>query len=103
MMRLMNKTTFLVAILLLTSACSSVTIRPEGGFKDSSTPSYRQSMPFYAWGLKGAHSINVNEVCEGAAVTQMQTIMAPSDYMMSMLTLFFYSPRTVKVWCQEEV
>lgn len=93
----------MLSLVLFISACSSVTIRPEGGHKDNSEPTYRESMPFYAWGLKGEHRVNVNEICEGATVEQMQTVMAPSDYMISMLTLFFYSPRTVKVWCTEEV
>lgn len=93
---------FLLCFLVVT-ACSSVTIRPEGGGKDRSEPSYRASMPFYAWGLRGEHRVDVNEACEGARVTQMQTIMAPSDYFVSMVTLFFYSPRTVKIWCEGDV
>lgn len=83
-------------------ACSSVTIRPLGGEKDHSEPSYMDSKPFYFWGLKGEHDVDVNEVCEGAQVTQMQTIVTASDYLIGMVTLFIYAPRTAKVWCEDE-
>lgn len=88
-------------ILIAVSACSSVTIRPHGGEKDTSAPSYMDSKPFYFWGIKGEHEVDVNELCEGAEVSQMQTVVTPSDWMFGYLTLFIYSPRTVKIWCEE--
>ena len=90
-----------VVILVNVSACSSVTVRTQGGEKDTSAPSYIDSKPFYFWGIKGGHEVDVNEICEGAAVSQMQTVMTSSDWMFGYLTLFIYSPRTVKVWCEE--
>jgi hypothetical protein len=81
-------------------ACSSVTIRPNGGDRDAGDPSYLDSKPFYLAGLIGNHKVDVNEVCEGANVSQMQTVMTSSDYLLSFLTFFVYSPRTVKVWCE---
>lgn len=95
--RMLVATTILIAV----SACSSVTIRPEGGEKDTSAPSYMDSKPFYFWGIKGEHEVDVNELCEGAEVSQMQTVMTSSDWMFGYLTLFIYSPRTVKIWCEE--
>lgn len=91
----------LVFLLAAVSGCSSVTIRPDGGEKDHSEPTYLDSKPFYFWGLNGNHRVDVNEVCEGANVSQMQTIVTASDYLMGAITFFIYSPRTVKVWCQE--
>ena len=91
----------LILLMLGISACSSVTIRPNGGDKDSTDPSYLDSKAFYLWGFVGDHEIDVNEVCEGADVSQMQTVMTSSDYLIGFITLFIYSPRTVKVWCKE--
>ncbi|MFK8022204.1 MAG: Bor family protein [Pseudomonadales bacterium] len=91
----------LLFFLTVLSGCSSVTIRPDGGEKDHSAPTYLDSKPFYFWGLNGNHRVDVNEVCEGANVSQMQTMVTASDYLMGTVTFFIYSPRTVKVWCQE--
>ncbi|MFK7729995.1 MAG: Bor family protein [Pseudomonadales bacterium] len=91
----------IVFFLMLVTGCSSVTIRPDGGEKDHSEPTYLDSKPFYFWGLDGNHRVDVNEVCEGANVSQMQTIVTASDYLLGSLTLFIYSPRTVKVWCEK--
>ena len=95
-----TRTVILVLIIANLCACSSVTIRPQGGKKDQSEPSYLDSKPFYFWGLKGEHKVDVNEVCDGAEVSQMQTIVTGSDYILGLFTLFIYAPRTVKVWCE---
>ncbi len=92
----------IMLLLIITSlfACSSVTIRPQGGKKDQSDPHYLDSKPFYFWGLKGQHRVDVNEVCDGAEVSQMQTVATVSDYLIGAVTFFIYAPRTVKVWCE---
>ncbi len=81
-------------------ACSSVTIRPQGGKKDQSDPHYLDSKAFYFGGVKGQHEVDVNEICDGAEVSQMQTVTTVSDYLIGAVTLFIYAPRTVKVWCE---
>lgn len=86
---------------LAISACSSVTIRPNGGSKELSEPSYMDSKAFFFWGLVGNHNVDVNEVCEGSNVIQMQTVMTASDYLLGLPTLFIYAPRTAKVWCEQ--
>jgi len=96
------KITLSLFLVINLTACSSVTIRQDGGDKDTSEPTYMDSKPFYFFGLKGEHEVDVNEVCDGADVSQMQTVMTSSDYVIGMLTLFFYSPRTAKVWCEDE-
>ena len=93
-------TLLLIGIVL--SGCSSVTLRQTGGEKDTSEPTYLDSKPFYFWGFVGEHEVDVNEACDGANVTQMQTVMSSSDYLIGMITLFIYAPRTAKVWCEEE-
>jgi len=101
-----NNTVFKkISVLLLLSAvitgCSTVTIRPQGGTKDNSQADYLDSKPFYFGGVVGKHKVDVNEVCEGAEVSQLQTLMTSSDWLLGVITLSIYSPRTVKVWCEE--
>jgi hypothetical protein len=91
----------LVVIASSVAACSSVTIRPEGGDKNRAEPSYLDSKPFYFWGLLGEHEIDVNTVCEGATVEQMQTVATVSDFLLGAVTLYIYAPRTAKIWCGE--
>jgi hypothetical protein len=101
-----NKTVFrkiglLLLLATVASACSTVTIRPKGGMKDSSQADYIDSKPFYLGGPIGKHKVDVNEVCEGNEVTQMQTVMTSSDWFFSLITLGLYTPRTARVWCEE--
>ncbi len=88
-------------LIINLSACSSVSMRPKGGEKDHSEPTYLDSKPFYLFGLIGEHEVDVNEACDGAEVTQMQTLITSSDYVLSLFTLLLYTPRTAKVWCAE--
>lgn len=99
--RLIARILVLFLVLANLSACSSVTLRPTGGDKDRSDPSYQDSKPFYFFGIVGEYEVDVNEVCDGAEVTQMQTVITSSDYILGLLTLFIYAPRTAKVWCEE--
>ncbi|MCV6614846.1 MAG: Bor family protein [Cellvibrionaceae bacterium] len=94
--------TLLLFSLLTLSACTSVTIRPSGGEKLHREPDYIDSKAFYLFGLIGEHEVDVNQVCEGAEVEQMQTIISSNDYLLGLITLFIYSPRTAKVWCRHE-
>lgn len=91
-----------MSMAMLLSACSSVTVRPDGGVKETTEPSYLDSKPFYLLGLIGEHNVDVNEICEGAEVSQMQTIMTGTDWIIGVATLGMYAPRTVKIWCVED-
>jgi len=86
-----KKISFLLLMTTVIAACSSVTIRPQGGSKDSSQADYIDSKPFYFAGLRGKHKVDVNEVCEGSEVTQMQTITSSADWLLGVMTLFIYS------------
>jgi len=98
---LINRALVPLLITAQLTACSSVTLRPEGGEKDTTDPSYLDSKPFYLAGLIGEHKVDVNEVCEGAEVSQMQTVITGTDWLLSVVTLLIYAPRTAKVWCEE--
>lgn len=90
-----------VLLLIMTlGACSRVTIKPQGGDKLTSNPTYQARKDFYLAGLIGKHKVDVNEACEGSNVLQMQTVVTSNDYLMGMITFFIYSPRTAKVWCE---
>ena len=95
-----NKTLFLLVSLLFLTACSSVTIRPYGGEKDTSPPDYQSSKTFYLAGIIGEHEVNTSAICGQRRVMQMQAITSLSDWLQSMLTLLIYTPRTAKVWCE---
>lgn len=94
----------LIIIALLTvllNACSSVTMRPYGGEKDTSKPTYQSSKDYYWWGLKNEYEINTTDICQGRRVMQMQSVSTLSDWLLQTLTLGIYFPRTAKVWCEE--
>ncbi len=99
----MSRNTIVVGLtfILGLNACSSVTIRPHGGEKETTPPTYLDSKSFYLFGFIGSHEVDVNAVCEGAEVRQIQTVMTSNDYLLGFFTWFIYSPRTAKVWCDE--
>lgn len=98
--KLANKC-YLLSVILLVSACSSVTMRPYGGVKEKRVPDYSDSKDYYFWGLKGEHEINTSEICGDRRVEQMQAVLTASDWIRGVFTLFIYAPRTAKVWCEE--
>lgn len=100
--RVFQKIGLVLLLAAIVSACSTVTVRPYGGPKDRSQADYIDSKPFYLGGPIGKHKVDVNEACEGKEVTQMQTLTTSSDWFLSIITLGIYTPRTAKVWCEEE-
>jgi hypothetical protein len=87
------------------AACSTVTIVPGGATnasKVSGAPTYSASQPFYVFGLVGVRHVNVDEVCNGKPVLQMQTEQTISDSALGLVTLGMYTPHTAKVWCEKE-
>lgn len=99
----LSKTTSLILVLSFLTACSSVTMRPYGGAKETRNPDYSDSKDYYFWGFKGEHEINTSEVCGDRRVEQMQSIVTLSDWIRGVFTLFIYRPSTAKVWCEEPV
>lgn len=95
-----NKVFCGAVVLALLSACSTVTIRPSGGEKVSSAPTYQDSKSYFFWGLAGTQEINVADICGGKKTTQMQSQYTFGDGFKSLITLGIYSPKTAKVWCE---
>ncbi len=90
------------SVLLMLSACSSVTIQPQQVTKLSSKPSYQDSRPFFMWGLVGEQRVDVKQVCGEQAVVQMQSQQTFTDGALGLVTLGIYAPHTIRVWCDEQ-
>lgn len=90
------------SIVVMLSACSSVTIQPQKIAKLSDKPTYQDSRPFFMWGLVGEERVNVKKVCGDQTVVQMQSQQTVIDGALGLVTLGIYAPHTVKVWCDEQ-
>ena len=90
----------LVASVVLLTGCAKATIRPDGGDRIlTERADYDESESFFLWGLAGTGEVNLNRVCDGKKVEQMQTQFAPGDTIVTLLTIGIYSPKTARVWC----
>ena len=101
--RLLINAVLMTAIIMggSLSGCSSITIRPDGGVKDVSPPTYLDSKKYYLGGAIGEHDIDVKQICKDKKVEQMQSVATLSDMVRSALTLGILYFKTAKVWCEE--
>jgi hypothetical protein len=60
---------------------------------------YDESESFFLFGIAGSAKVNLNRVCDGKKVEQMQTQFAPVDTFLWLLTGGIYAPKTARVWC----
>jgi hypothetical protein len=86
-------------LMLALSACSTVTVNPDGRAKVVGEPTYQDSKAFYFWGLVGEHHVDVLRICGGKEPVQMQSQQTLLDGFLGGITLGIYSPHTTKVWC----
>lgn len=103
-MKVFRKTAILSMALglgLILSGCSSVTIKPKGGAIISNSPTMEKSYSFFLGGLIGEHTVNVTQFCDGSEPVQFQSQNTFVDKLLGGLTLGIYTPRTVKIWCQD--
>lgn len=97
----MKKYSALIGLIALSlSACSTVTIKPDGQQKVSHEPTYQESKAFFLFGIIGEKHINVTEICNEKDPVQMQSQQTFVDGLLTVLTLGIYSPHTAKVWCK---
>jgi hypothetical protein len=95
-----------IRIFLLTAlaaalvSCATVTIRPDDGDKLDTPPTWSKRLSFYFGGLVGEYHIDVRAVCGGQRMVQMQTQETFVDRLLRFVTLYVYSPRHVKIWCE---
>lgn len=83
------------------TGCSTVTIHPDRTGKLITPPTYQETKDFYFWGLNGEHTVDVQQICGGKEVIQMQSQATFEDGLWGALTLGIYAPHSVKVWCGE--
>jgi hypothetical protein len=94
-----------LAILLtafaILSSCSTVLFVRAPEKRTYAEPSYSASKEFFFWGLAGPpHDINASQICLGKEVDQVATTYTTSDFLLNLITVGIYSPRSVQVWCQ---
>jgi hypothetical protein len=99
----MMKNLLFTITLLLLAGCSTVTINPKGTTKLETEPTYEKSLPFFLVGIIGEKEVDVKAICGGRAVKQIQTQNTFLDSFLEIVTLTIYSPRSIKVWCDEGV
>lgn len=97
---IMLKWVCILVVAFSVSSCSRVTIRPYGGERDVSKASFQITQDYYFWGLKGELEVNVDQFCQERRVMQMQSVSTLSNWLMQMVTLGIYFPRTAKIWCE---
>lgn len=93
---------FILSLVMLTMCgCSSVNVRTDEHHEETRPPTYQKSYNYWWWGLRGRHSINVREVCQGRPVIQVQAVDTVSNIFAGLFTLGIYAPRTARIWCGE--
>lgn len=97
----MKKGIAAVALSLLFTGCSTITIHPDNMSKLSNEPDYETSRDFFIGGLVGNHKVDVDTICGENGVRQMQTQATAKDGLLTAITLGIYSPHSIKVWCNK--
>ena len=95
------KVAALTAVTLLIAGCHNITIRPEGVAKRVDRPDFEESKDFWVFGLVNEHSVDVRPICGSRKLAQMQAQSTFIDSLIGVVTLGIYTPRSVRVWCQE--
>lgn len=95
------KKIILATALILCAGCSTVTLNPKNHMKLTTEPTYEESLPFFLGGIVGEKDVNVKEICGKRAVKQIQTQNTFVDSLLGIVTIIIYTPRTIKVWCEE--
>ena len=88
-----------VIIMLLISGCASVTMKPLGGEKISTAPTFEESKRYNLFWLIGENRINVRNICNGNEAKQIQGLITFRDFLFTTWTLGIYSPYTIRIWC----
>lgn len=90
------------ATILCLQGCAAVTITPNGQPKLETPPTFIERQSFYLFGIIGENHIDVESICGTQGARQLQTIDRCSDRVFGAITLGIYSPRTAKVWCNDD-
>ncbi len=89
----------MIILMMFVSACKTVTIT-EGDLEEiTSEATYESSESFFLFGLIGEVHVYLPQQCP-KGVFQVQTGMSFVDGLLSTVTLFIYTPKTVRLWCK---
>ncbi len=92
----------MIAAFFLLLSCSGLKLKPKvDGSSIDRPPDYEETIPYYFFGLVGKKYFDIHRVCHGRAAEQIQTTYTPADLSYAATTLFFYFPKTVRIWCKE--
>ena len=92
----------LAAINLIISGCGVITVKPDASAQPSREPDYEQSIPYLFFGLYGTEHFDVESICFGREAEKIQSVHTLMDLSVGMKSLFFYFPKTAKIWCKQE-
>ena len=89
-----------VSLLLLTNCAKQIfEIRSE----IEQIPSYEDSQAFFFGGLGQEKEVDAAEICgDNLKVAQVEVERTALDNVLSVVTLFIYTPATARVYCQED-
>lgn len=94
------RTLAVVLCAALLAGCSTVTVSTGDGLRRSGSPTWQDRKWFLLGGFISDKHVDVNEVCGGRQVVQMQSQNTFVDGLIGALTFGILSPRTAKVWCE---
>ncbi len=100
-MSFITKAVALGLVVASLSACSAITVRPNGGMKNNAPATFSERQDYYLGGLIGENTVNLNKACPAGNVSQMQSVQSFGDGFLTMLTFGIYAPHTANVWCGE--
>ncbi len=99
-MKRTTRTIMACGLAVALAGCATVTITPNGQSKLTTSPTYENKQAFFLVGLIGERHVDVQAICQGRGVRQMQTVDTFSDRLLGLVTLGIYTPRTARVWCE---
>lgn len=94
---------FSFIMLSMLASCSSVTIIESGRGQSNTEPTYKDTKAFYLGGaIPGSQDVSIKEACGEKKAKQVVMENEFLDGFFTIITFGIYSPRTVKIWCQED-
>lgn len=82
-------------------SCSSVTIDLRGHDRPLGPPSFVDFRNYYFFGLFNRAHVSVGKACLDQVPVRLKSYASTEDILFSLFSLGLYTPRTVKVWCED--
>lgn len=67
----------------------------------SMIPSYIQTEHFFLLGIGQTRLLNGYHICKNKKVTTVETSYTPIDFLLTLLTVGIYMPKTIKIYCDD--